>query len=336
MIFFISCISIFLPYLNRDNCDYPGIGYTCKDLEDGINKLEKLLKRNRNFSISYHTFSKNYFNQMIIRLYTVTLALATDSIPAIEMQSMDKVIINNEKTQSKIPIISPPSIAQVLNKIKCSNVFPICYNETNLTENLSFQGEMPPIIKPFLLNPTIYRLAEYLGPAAYHILIHYALNIALPSSKEYRPNEHDSANFYSPKSNNLKGKSGFAVLSPMSLNTTCVNEYLKNTTNGKKKSDILFLDATSKLETLLSVINAEHFGYQIGDIGGVVLTLLRGIPSFIYDPVSNTCYKGRSMISGALNPLYSGIYRSISDLSRGGVDFCHNVEITKKLLKKLL
>lgn len=334
MIFFIFSLSVFLPYLNRDNCDDPGIGYTCKDLEDGVNKLQILLKRERNFSISYHTFSKNIYNQIIIRLYTVVLALATDSIPAMGIQLMDKLLINDEKTQSKKPIVNPPCIAHVLKKIKSSTFFPICFNESSLTNNIFFQSEMPPMIKPLFLNPSIYRLTEYLGPAAYHILIHFALNITSFSTNSSESNDlHISTDF---KRINFRNKSGFAVLSPMPLNATCINECMSKKQKNKKGSKVISLDATTSLEDLLKTMNIENFGYQIGDIGGVVMTLLRGVPSFIYDPVSKACYKGRSIISGALNPIYSGIYRSNSDLSRGGADFCHNSEITKTLLKKLL
>lgn len=341
MIFFIFCISIFLPYLNRKNCNDSDIGYTCKDLEDGINKLQELLKRKRNYQISYHTFSKNYYSQIIIRIYTVALALATDSIPKIALQSMDKLFFEDKK-ESKIPFINPPSFANIVNKIKnTNNFFPICFNESSLTKNMIFQSEMPPVVKPLLLNPSIYRLTEYLGPAAYHILTHFALNFTSLSELSKKNDDDKSAEKPPFISNNFRNKSGFAILSPMPFNASCVIEYINgNNSNlaieNKDKSKIIALDDKSTFESLFSMMNVEHFGYQIGDMQGVVITLLRGVPSFIYDPVSNTCYKGRSIISGALNPIYSGIYRSNSDLSRGGSEFCHNPDITKNLLKKLL
>ncbi|KAK8883378.1 hypothetical protein M9Y10_046028 [Tritrichomonas musculus] len=333
MIFIISSLFIFLPYLNRENCNDPGIGYTCKDLEDGVDKLQKLLEKKRDFNISFHTFSKNHYSQIIIRFYSIVLALATDSAPVIALQPIDNPYPKDSESNTQhIPRINPPSFAHVVKKIKSSTFFPICFNESSLTENVAFQSDMPPTIKPFLLNPSIYRLIKYIGPASYHILFHFALNI----SSSF-PNSQSKQNI-----NNIKDKHGFVVLSPMPLNSTCVEQYKSLTelkSKRKKKantSNIIALDSSYTIQSLLETVKAEHFGYQIGDIGGLVATLLRGVPSYLYDPVSNACYKGRSLISGALNPLYSGIYRSSSDLSRDGAEFCHNTDITKFLLKQLL
>ncbi|OHT16044.1 hypothetical protein TRFO_13537 [Tritrichomonas foetus] len=291
-------LSIFLPFINRENCNRTGIGYTCQDLEEGVEKLQILLKRKRNYTISYSTYSNFHPNQALLRLYSVMIALATDSIPIMYSQSMEKT-----------KMVRDPSISIRVKKLNHAVSFPLCFNETQLQANVSFAAEMPPILKPLLLNPAIYRLTEYLGPAAYHILLHYTLNISeeIFMKKIQIHSNNEFVSFSIPR------------------HISCVNSNMY-------KMKVL---TDPSIKDVIEALNAQHFGYQIGNPAGWLITVLRGIPSYIFDPVSQNCFYGSSIMSGGLNPLYSGIFGDTADFSRGG-DFCGNPKITQNLLKLLL
>ena len=324
--FLICFLSIFLPYLNRDGCDTPGIGYTCKDLDDGVKKLEKLLTIERKYNSSFSAHSKIHGNQMIIRLRAVILALATNTRPLIAPCSIDTAEIPiNDKRKT---IVDFPSISIPTKKIKASKIFPLCYDETNITGNVKYTETMPITIDYLLFNPAMHRLTQYLGPAAFHILIHYALNL----STYQNPNTNQEELIFKAK----KKKPFFGILSPMSPTAPCIDTYLNNQSVERNSDTFLEVPVDPILPQIIDLVNADEFAFQISDPLGFIISILRGYPSYIYDPVSRTCHKGRSIISGALNPLYSSIYSSQSDFSVLRDTFCGDPNITKEVLKQLL
>jgi hypothetical protein len=159
----IGLVCVFLPGLNREHCDAPHNGYTCEDLESGVSALTKLLSRPRNREIRLTSDVFTDPERLLVRLFTVSLALATDSVPVLVNQSQ----FGAPSIAKLVPDSAPKELPPTL---------PFCANITSLkrrhnTWNVSANPAQ------LLFSPTAARLFDSLGPAALHILVHLTLNL---------------------------------------------------------------------------------------------------------------------------------------------------------------
>jgi hypothetical protein len=156
-------LCLFLPGLNRDNCDAPQNGYTCQDLNSGVDKLTNLIARPRSSQVRFICEAFTDSERLFIRLFTVAFALATDSIPILSAHSH----FSAPEIATVVPDSSPQNLA----------TFSFCENVSALKSGATFSWSLSANPAHLLFNPTLARLYEELGPAALHILMHYTLNL---------------------------------------------------------------------------------------------------------------------------------------------------------------
>ena len=211
-----------------------------------------------------------------------SLALELDAVPVFKIGSIDK------KKEVNIP-----SIALLSDKSpKRTESGHVCNTWDTMPHNRNISAD--PINFPFLLlNPTVHKFMKRLGPAGYHIMAHYALNL---TSEVKQTNEN------------------------ISLEENAMNYF----------DNAIYSDAPD----LIGAIGCNGVVYRIGDDAGWMISLLRGRPSILYDPVSKSCFKAKSYFAGLLNPLYPGAAED-NILSRVN-KFCGNHNITRDLLANLL
>jgi hypothetical protein len=162
----LSFLSVFLPGLNRTQCVTGQNGYTCSDLDSGLAALDRLLARPRSGLVRFVANGSTDADHLFARLFTVSFALATDSIPVLPAVSR----------------FSPPAIASVGPASGPAPPFDFCKNVTSLrSRNSSWIVSSNPA--QMLFNPTLARLHRELGPAALFILMHYTLNLTEPLSR---------------------------------------------------------------------------------------------------------------------------------------------------------
>ena len=180
-------INVFLPALNSKHCDEEKNGYSCEDLNRGILKVKQLLKFRRKHYISAIVTSNHETYNLYSRLFTLILALATNSTP---------YFVHKQK----ISQFGKPFIAyqgkKPLNQIN----YPPCFDLTSLNEDLHFK--IDPIPSQLLLSPATSRIIKEIGPASLHILIHLALNISNPITKTEK-NYSTSSNILEKCNNNF-------------------------------------------------------------------------------------------------------------------------------------
>jgi hypothetical protein len=168
------CIS--LPALNWERCDEPGIGYTCADLASGVARLGALLERRAPaHRLTFHVYSAQLGNQLLLRTMAVALSLATNSTP----------VLLSTQTIGADPAVAGPSFAAWRAKPALYPPFealPPCFDEARLPGDASFVTD-PLRFADLLFNPAVARVARLLGPAALHILVHLALNITAPAPR---------------------------------------------------------------------------------------------------------------------------------------------------------
>jgi hypothetical protein len=282
-------LGVFLPALNRDRCDEPNIGYTCSDLQSGVEKLQFLLSnQSRRHTIAFHQYSMQLYLQAFFRIMAVSLALATSSTP----------ILSSSQSIASNPSIRFPSFAEVRAKpAELCNDLPACYNKTSLATPTCFIND-PIRSSALLFNPAINRVVEFLGPAGLHILANLALNLSQPLTK-------DGPNCAAPELFH------------------CMNAFVEAT-----------FESTS-FTNFIETLNAKEVGFVIGTERGWIASLIRGVPAWLYDPVSGACFRAHSYLAGGVNPLYAGSFRNLGDLARAN-RWCGDHAVTKRLLTNLL
>ena len=168
MIFFIF-LSVFLPALNRKNCDKKYNGFNCDDLNNGIKYVQDvLLKRKRSKNISIITKVKSDSDYLFNRLATLSFALATDSIPLFT--------INDQKVYHNYPEIAVigPNIKYDESKFKNIQICNASIDLPNSTNYFIINSTATSI----LFSPALNALYDKIGSASLHILIHLALNLS--------------------------------------------------------------------------------------------------------------------------------------------------------------
>lgn len=252
-------LSVSLPGLNRKHCDEPGNGYTCKDLEYGVSELEKILAEPRTKRVMIYTKVATDVDRLFLRLFTVSLGLATNSIP----------VLVKEKQFSK------PEFAEYGKKPQETVNFTFCKDIKSISKNnIYYQIEMNP--SHLLLNPTLSRLYDRLGPAALHILMHLTLG--------------------GPEIGN---ETDYAVLWGS----------VKSTISGSKVDP-------KDLQAILFAATAPTFVHKLPDLGGFLVNLVRGRSPVVCDHVGGSCWRAKSYLAGGVNPLYPGTGRSTLDIAR--------------------
>lgn len=144
--------------------EFPGVrehseSFTREDLLRGIEVLKKKVSSPKS---SYTLTFENGINDrstVFSQLFTVSLALATNFTP--------KVV-----STFRSPFTSDPPVE--VGKSSKSETFDMCKHYTP-TRNYSFSSDVTPA--EFLMNEDINKLSKEIGPAALHLLIHYALGV---------------------------------------------------------------------------------------------------------------------------------------------------------------
>ncbi|KAK8885045.1 hypothetical protein M9Y10_044173 [Tritrichomonas musculus] len=167
MVFFFI-LSIFLPALNRKNCDKEDTGFTCDDLNKGINYVQNvLLKRKRSKNVSIIVKIKSDSDCLFSRLATLSYALATDSFP---------LFPKNDKQFKSYPDIAVFGSNIKYDESKYTNI-QICNTTINLPNSTNY-FIINSTATSILFSPALNILYEKIGPAALHIIIHLALNLS--------------------------------------------------------------------------------------------------------------------------------------------------------------
>jgi len=155
-------IAILLPYLNQNHCSDKDLGYTCSDIENGKNILNEMMKWPRNHYVSATSPSSHDTIIIFNRIYTLALALATNSTP----YYFQKKNVGN---------LGTPSFGYFGKKPSNFAPIPQCFNDSVIKETVHYSIDPSP--SSLLLNPAIFRLLNKIGPASLHILAHMSLNI---------------------------------------------------------------------------------------------------------------------------------------------------------------
>jgi hypothetical protein len=177
-------------------------------------------------------------------------------------------------------------------------------NDTSFNEDRWYAAD-PVIYSAVALNPAINRVANYLGPAGLHLIAHLALNLSKPVERR-----------------------AFFMLSRDVPNTACQAKYLQE--------NVRTMGEFYEENDFFNILGAPDHAFRMGDEQGWIMNILRGLPAWLYDPVSGHCFLSHSYQSGLINPLYAGVYRGDKDLSRANT-FCGGFthDSTKRLLKNL-
>lgn len=167
--FFFFIFYQFLPALNRNDCNSANNGYTCSQLNDGIEYVKThLLNKTRTKNITIISNSNTEADIIFTRFATLCFALATDSNPVFLPQS-------NQRFYPNIATFGPHIGYQenVYQPIETCKIIKTLPNTTNIyTINLTATS--------ILFSPTLNVLFDKIGPAALHILIHLTLNYTDP------------------------------------------------------------------------------------------------------------------------------------------------------------
>lgn len=162
-------LSIFLPALNRKNCNNKYNGFTCDDLNKGVKYVQDvLLKRKRSKNISIISKVKTDSDYLFTRLATLSFALATDTIPVFSKKDQ-----NMFKDYPEIAIIGPNikyDESKYMNIQICNTSIDLPNTTNYFLINLTATS--------VLFSPVLNALYDKIGPAALHILIHLALNLS--------------------------------------------------------------------------------------------------------------------------------------------------------------
>lgn len=165
----IFILSIFLPALNRKNCDNEYNGFTCNDLNNGIQYVQNvLLNRRRSKNISILAKIKSDSDHLFSRLATLSFALATDSVP-IFPSSGQKIFQNR-------PEIAIIDASIKYDESKYTNI-QVCNTSINLPNSTNY-FLINSTATSLLFSPVLNTLYDKIGPAALHILIHLSLNLS--------------------------------------------------------------------------------------------------------------------------------------------------------------
>ena len=147
-----------------------------------------------------------------------------------------------------------------------------------------------------MLTIPSFELMNELGPAYLHILSHYLLNIT-------EKQEH-------------------------SINTTSKKEYIQECLTKN-------INLTLENDFLTMITKGDRNAHLIGNLKGWLAHIVTGRKSFIIDPSSKACWKGKTYLSGGISAIYSYTHRSDNDLRFINTQ-CRNTSNTKEMLKYVL
>lgn len=195
MIFFISILFVDFANVNRDGCENNENGYSCSDIDNGIELLNKRIneKKKNNF---VHVIPKknNDESNKFANILESIVALRTNSRSYNE--KMKESIEKNEKENDFI------------KNMHYEN-YSLCFENATLDYNVTYYVDALPSL--LLLTPPSVFLCDELGPAYLHLIAHYSLsNLSFNQTKVLT----DKASIikYCPRSYEIEAETNFEKL----------------------------------------------------------------------------------------------------------------------------
>ena len=264
-------LSISLPGINWKHCNDTDNGYTCEDLKHGLRELEKIMQEEKHGYVMVHGRGSDEPGRMFLRLFTLCLALATGAHP----QYPDE-----KESQS----VGKPH----------SQELKFCDDIASIDGVQHYNVTLNPV--QLLLNPTLIRLYDRLGPAGLHLLMHLSQRNMTSELYESR------------------------------------KKIVLDTLKIKIPNALLLIPRKMTYLQIIEAASAEEVICKIPSFRGFIVNLIRGRAPILCDDVGQSCWTARSYLAGAINPLYPGKRRSIMDIARSNED-CGDAEHVRRLLK---